>query len=540
MENQIADRIAELFEPWDRDNRPGGGVVVARDGEPVFARTYGLADLDRSEPFTSSHLTSIASCTKVFTGAVILMLMGEGRLRPEDDIREYIPELYGLDERVSIAQLCHHSSGIKELLFLGMLLGAWPERLIDSERSFHLVTGQRTLNFTPGTRFSYSNSNYALLSWIIERVTGSSFNDALTEYLFAPLGMDRTLVLSDSTRRPKHGVEGYIGDAPGVLDPAVYAIDGMGFGGMWSTIDDMTRWLVNLQTEAVGGSGFVSRLSRTSELNDGSPNTYAFGVNHSQYRGLPWLVHAGEVPGFRSAVIHFPEQRLGIFTCANHMLEDPGLLGIQVADLFLDRFGAEPRPEDREREDSQPASMPVPPGWFQDPETGAGATLIEMESRPVLEILGTRVPLMADNAGGFRQAPGAPVALVANFDGDRLTAVVDDLRVELSRAPEASGGVAEFAGTYRSDELGAAYQVIERDGELEATCDSAFGPTGPFPLLRKARDSFLHGGIAHGGAVMHFERDDDDEVTGFVACCNTATGIRFRRETDDAQGERYA
>jgi CubicO group peptidase (beta-lactamase class C family) len=195
LQGQTADtlrRIDELFAEW-HNATPGVAVAVERNGEVIYNRAFGLANLEYEVPNSTETIFEAGSVSKQFTAAAILLLAKEGQLSLEDDIRKYVPELPDYDRTITLNHLLTHTSGLKDWGAVYGLTG-WPRntRVYTQELGFDIVFRQQSLNFRPGTQYSYSNSNYVMLVLITERVSGMSFAEFCNERLFKPLGLENT------------------------------------------------------------------------------------------------------------------------------------------------------------------------------------------------------------------------------------------------------------------------------------------------------------------------------------------------------------
>ena len=231
-----------MFSRWSRST-PGCAVGASVAGRTVVRSAYGMADLERDVPNTPSTVFDAGSVAKQVTAAAMLLLVQEGKLSLDDAVRKYIPELPDYEVPVTIRQVLDHTSGLRDWLALESLAIAAGQRGLPERGridALAILGRQRALNFPPGTRWSYSNSGYALASIIVERVSGMSFVEFTSGRIFQPLGMHSTTWQQDLTRMVKHRALGY-GDRDGtwVLDMPVAVVDGS--GGLMTTIDDLLK-----------------------------------------------------------------------------------------------------------------------------------------------------------------------------------------------------------------------------------------------------------------------------------------------------------
>jgi CubicO group peptidase (beta-lactamase class C family) len=326
------ERFGGLFADW-AGARPGGAVAVVRAGELVYRAAFGMADVATLAPFRPDHRFPIASVTKHMTVFCLLLLEREGLVSLDDRVADKFPGLLNVDAPITVRHLAANTSGLRDYITLATYAGG---RLITDLRSptiERLIRGQTSLNFAPGAEYSYSNSNFVVLSWIIARLTGRTFAEAMRERLFAPLGMDDTAVIVRSTDVPGNAVTGYAGvHAP--FAPWHWDMDLAGEGGVWSTLDDLIRWERNLSRPVVGSAEIVRRMGAVQPLNDGKPSEYALGLRRGLVCGHPWEGHSGGWEGYRSFHLRLPQQDVGIIVIANHTAEI-GTAAVEVAQACL-------------------------------------------------------------------------------------------------------------------------------------------------------------------------------------------------------------
>jgi CubicO group peptidase (beta-lactamase class C family) len=327
-------RIDALFSQWDRPDAPGCAVGVISCGELVHQRCFGLADLATRTPICAESLFYIASVSKQFTAASVLLLAQEQRLSLDDDIRCHFPELPQYQSPITIRHLLHHTSGLRDYLELWELAGRSFEAAFTNTDGFRLLALQRGTNFAPGQRHLYCNSGYKLLAELVPRTTGLSLRDYAAERIFAPLGMSHTF-FDDTNDRVEHRVQSYRQVADGTFELVPKRFTIVGSGGLVTTLQDLSRWDANFYEPRVGGEALIQALLTRGQLNDGTQLDYAGGLIHGAWKGLPLVHHAGGMLGFRTEMVRFAEERLTVICLANRTDLDPWEQVTAVADLCL-------------------------------------------------------------------------------------------------------------------------------------------------------------------------------------------------------------
>src|SRR5690606_17154623 len=303
----LSARVDSLFAEWDRPGSPGCALGVVRDGRLDYARGYGYANLDHDVPITPSTVFYIASVSKQFTAASIVLLAQQGRLSPDDDVRAYIPELPDYGATITIRHLIHHTSGLRDYLTLMLLAGMRLEDVHTDAEVLDLVTRQAALNFTPGERYLYSNTGYLLMAEIVRRVSGKSLREFADEHIFRPLGMANTHFHDDRTMVVRNRALAYARNEDGSFRLDVWSnFDKVGSGGLLASVEDLALWDLNAEHQKVGGAALREQMLGRGVLNDGDTLDYAFGLIIGEYRGLRTVGHSGGSMGFRAHHLRFP------------------------------------------------------------------------------------------------------------------------------------------------------------------------------------------------------------------------------------------
>jgi CubicO group peptidase (beta-lactamase class C family) len=328
-------RVDQLLAPWSRPGHPGAVVAVMRGGELLHQRGYGLANLECATPVTSGTVFRLGSMAKQFTAFAIAMLEERGDLSLDDDVREHLPELAETGETVTIRHLLDHTSGLREQFNLLALAGYTLDDAVTGEAVLRLAARQRELNAPPGEEYSYCNTGYVLLAEIVSRVVGEPFPEWMAENVFEPLGMTSTR-FADGSREIIPGrayAYGY-GDEGGLVKMdrsfSIY-----GSGGLYSTCDDLLKWVRNFEDGRVGGADVIRRVQRSGTLNNGETVGYAFGNHVDERGGLRVLSHGGMVGGFKCWLERFPDQRLSVVVLSNMRTLWPDELSARIAEFYL-------------------------------------------------------------------------------------------------------------------------------------------------------------------------------------------------------------
>jgi len=352
--------VDRVFERFDRSDTPGCALGVVQDGELVYARGYGLANLDHGIAISPQSVFRTGSVSKQFTAAAVAIAAREGALSLDDPVRKWIPTLPAYPVEPTVRQLVHHTSGVRDYLVLMGLRGLRDDDFYTDAEVLDVLSRQRELNFTPGAEFLYSNSGYFLLGKVILAATGRSLREYAQEKIFTPLGMRHTHFHDDHDHIVPNRATGYA-PADGGFRISVTTLDMVGDGGVFTSIEDLVLWVDALQDNSLAG-GLTGMLETRGTLNDGETIPYAFGQTHGEYRGLSTVGHGGSFVGYRADITRFPEHSTAIMTLCNRSDAAPGGLARRVADAVLaDELGPAPEADDQSgrRESTSPEPGPV-------------------------------------------------------------------------------------------------------------------------------------------------------------------------------------
>lgn len=298
---------------------PGLSLAIARDGAVLYARGYGYRDLAHRIPADSATVYNLASNTKQFTAAAVMLLVQDGKVRLDDTVSRYLPEFrYGA--RITIRDLLTHTSGIPDYADLDNL----PHRA--TARQFVDLVRNAPLDFAPGTTFEYSNTNYVMLGMIVEQVSGWSFSEFLSQRIFDPLHMTGASTRVIPASQPD-GALGYTFDGKIVLAPQTPDDLGYGDGTVNASVLDLVKW-----DAALDGGGVVDAASwhamSESPLHTGyGPREgYGFGLDLAALYGHREVSHEGFNVGFASVNATFPDDHIAIVALSNGDPFDEDLL----------------------------------------------------------------------------------------------------------------------------------------------------------------------------------------------------------------------
>jgi len=326
--------IDGLFTQW-HNATPGGSIAISRDDKILYNKAFGLADLEHNAPNTTETIFEGGSISKQFTAISILLLAQEGKLSLQDDVRKYIPEFPKYEAPITIQHLLNHTSGLKDWGSIGALAG-WPRttRVYTQELALEIMSKQKSLNFTPGSEYSYSNSNYSSLVTVVERVSKQSLAEFTRTRLFEPMGMINTGWRKNFREVIPHRAIAYSKSAQGFLQNMPFE-NIYGHGGLLTTTGDLLKWNKVLLTHQIGGDQLGALRLQKGKLNSGKEIKYAAGLFIDDLNGFVEIQHSGATAGYRAWLAYYPQKKLSVVILSNDASFSADGSGRKIAELYL-------------------------------------------------------------------------------------------------------------------------------------------------------------------------------------------------------------
>lgn len=312
-------QIDEVYERWDSTEKPGVMLSIIQDGEVVHSRGFGMANVQKQIPIDENSLFNLASISKQFTAAAITLLVLDKKLSFEDDVRVFCPYLPNYPRTITVEHLIHHTSGLPDVFGVIEQQGIEFKYSYGNQDVLPILAQIKQLEFEPGERFSYSNSNYILLAEIVHKVSGKTLRDFCKQRIFDPLGMDQTRV-DDNLQNldGPHSTESYLKIRRDVYEHTPRMDYLVGDGNVVTSVRDFAKWDANIRSGIVGGPDFLRKILTPGKLNSGEVTTYAFGIDVSENSGRIRYAHGGSWLGYRCYWGHYPEEGTTVLVFANH------------------------------------------------------------------------------------------------------------------------------------------------------------------------------------------------------------------------------
>lgn len=343
-------QIDSIFLPLKSNSAPGASVLVVHKGRVVFHQGYGITDLRTRHAITPRTDFRLASFTKQFTATCIMLLVQDGKLHYDDHLTDIFPEFPAYGRTITIRNLLNHTSGLPD--YEELLMKQYPDRpegeipqIVDAG-VLKLLEEQTAGKFPPDSKWEYSNSGYATLAMVVEKVSGKPFGRFLHDRIFAPLKMNSTLAYEKGKNEVPHRAYGHTKEKDGwrETDQSPTSVV-LGDGGIYTSIDDLVKWDRALREHTLLSASEMQpaltpvQPTGPAKFDGGRPVSYGFGWFLDPYKGHQRMSHDGSTIGFRTTIQRFPNDNLTIIVLANRQDLNPAELALKVADLYLTRTG---------------------------------------------------------------------------------------------------------------------------------------------------------------------------------------------------------
>ena len=343
--DSAAQPIDQVFRPLIGPSSPGLSVIVLKNGETVFVGTYGLANLETRTVITPNTDFRLASFTKQFTAMCIMLLVHDGKLSYDDTLTKIFPDFPACGSAITVRMLLTHTSGLKDYedIYSAQFPGADDRKIpqINDVQILAMMKQQTSTDFPPGSRWRYSNSGYAMLAMIVEKVSGKSFGSFLHERIFVPLGMKNTVAYEKGKNEVPNRAFGYTNkDSRWIAADQSSTSAVLGDGGIYSNVEDLAKWDRALREHTLLSAAEMQaaftpvKVPGGAKTEDGTPTEYGFGWFLDPYNGRKRTWHSGTTTGFRTFIDRFTDEELTIIILCNRDDLQPGKLADRVADLY--------------------------------------------------------------------------------------------------------------------------------------------------------------------------------------------------------------
>jgi len=518
------EKLARVFQEWERPDRPGGVVAVVEKGQVVYKRCFGQANVEYQLATTPQTVFDVGQLAEAATGMAVALLEDQGKISATDPVKKYLPELPSWADGLTVAHLIYHTSGLPDWYEL-MTIAGWNDGdAMTLDQIIKILKRQKQLLFEPGSRCLLSRTDYVLLAEVVRRVTGQSFRDWTWTNIFKPLGMTRTL-FRDSYREIVEDRAYSINYHP--RDGYLRGADNLGAVGslaLFTSLDDFSKWVLNLDNPVVGSAQLRDKMLTSGKLSDGRDAGHSYGFAVDTYKGLKRVYKSGIWGGFRTSFRYFPAASFAVFVFANwdYDWNEPNTYADSATDAcleaLLEKPKAPPAPAAAKRKPLKlsPTELAQHVGEYRS--GGRRYLAITQEKGALLFGAGSQAfRLIPVGEGRFSfEDPNIPIVLtfskgpdgkVNQLSFDPGTGEVTAPKVE--RQTLTPDELKLYEGAYYCEELDARYEIVSREGRLILTGLR----TRDITLMPENRRTFAGDGA--GFQLISFSLGENGEVTGF-------------------------
>jgi CubicO group peptidase (beta-lactamase class C family) len=538
LSSEQKTKIDAIFANYDKPGSPGCALGLIKDGQLIYARGYGMANLEHGIANSPKLVFDIGSTSKQFAAASIILLAQQGKLALDDEVRKWIPELPQYQQPVRIRHLLHHTSGIRDYTTLFSLAGVNFDDTTTDEDALKAIVRQKELNFTPGDEWLYSNSGFFLLSVIVKRASGKSLAEFAKEQIFDPLGMNRTLFLDNHKRIVPWRATGYSPAPKGGFQIEMSNFEQTGDGAVQTSVEDLLLWDRNFYEPKIGGAAFLKQMLEVGKFNNGKSHDYASGLMVNEYKGLRRVSHSGAWAGYRAELMRFPEQKVSIACLCNLATTNPSGLAQQVADIYLAEAIKAAQAQAVKATSSgssgtpaatvviEPEKLQAKVGLYRSPTTGELRRITFRDGQLRIDPLtpGSReLRPTSETQFSVANTPNHIEFIAVNNKWQlklKTGAGADDLLPVEAFAPSVEK-LGEFSSTYYSEELDTSYKLSVESGKLVTANRNGVKRT----LQPTFTDAFLAGGLQ-----FVFQRNAKGEIESFRVQAGRTRNLLFVKQ----------
>ncbi len=526
----IEKSVDAIFTDFDGIDKPGAAVAVVQNGEVIFKKGYGSANLEYDIPVTPKTIFHVASISKQFTVFALLLLAEEGKVSLDDPIQKYIPEVPDFGEEITLRHLATHTSGMRDQWDLLNLAGWRWDDVITKEHVMKLVAKQKELNFTPGEQFMYCNTGFTLLAEVVARVSGKSFAEFTQERMFTPLKMTHSQFYDDHTKIVKNRAYSYYPSENGYTK-SVLSYANVGATSLFTTVEDLSLWALNFENLTVGNKAMVDQMNTLAVLNNGETFGGAYGQFVGSYKGLQQIQHGGADAGYRSYLSRFPDQNFAVSVVSNSGASNPGALALQVADLYLkDEFKIEeasPKETEKTIQLSE-QELKAFEGHYWNAKDLYSRKIYLKDGRLQYDRGNGNISELAaldKNTFKMLNVPTEVVVVFVLEDGQKRMIVTEGKTIrgtldQYDPIDPTKVDIEPYLGSYSSEELSTTYTIVEKEGKLVATHPRV----SDLPLIFLKTDVF-----STGGNTLEFTRDAKNTIDGLKVSTGRVKKLWFSK-----------
>jgi CubicO group peptidase (beta-lactamase class C family) len=534
LPDSTIQKINNFFTKWNNSYSPGCAMGIVRNDSLIFANGYGMANLEYGIPNTPETIFHMASVSKQFTAYSLMLLVKEGKIKLDDDIRKYLPWFPDLKVKISVHNLLNHTSGIRDQWQLLAISGTRLDDVITQDQIVKILGKQQALNFNPGEKYSYSNSNFTLLAEIVKSITGKTLRQFTDSAIFKPLGMNNTHFHDDYKEIVKNRAYSYERKDSIHFANSILSYSNAGATSLFTNVTDMSKWIMNLYNPKVGNQSDIDLLTKKSKLNNGKEINYAAGILSDTWKGWRQYSHGGSDAGYRTYINAFPDLKMGFIVFANVGDFNTGAKAYELADLFIRDTTAHKAVAREEKTDSSRfiikniSTLRNYEGAYISEE---GIDLsIEIKNNKLYYSIGNDSALLGlDSLNTYSMAMAPQVKFTFGITGKDTGIVVTTpdesfhMKKYIKKTHEDDITLMTYTGKYYCPELDCSYGIMLKDHKLFLT-NSKYNDV---PLNLSGTNHLLddYWWINHLVVI----RNDKNQITGFEVDGQRVMHLRFNK-----------
>ncbi|RZN84657.1 MAG: class A beta-lactamase-related serine hydrolase [Winogradskyella sp.] len=519
-------KIDSIVNSKVAENDPGIAVGIIKDGIIVYEKYLGLANLQHKVKFYEKTRSNIASTAKQFTALMILDLSLNNKLNLDDDIRKYLPKLYeNATDKIRIRHLLNHTSGIRDYVELLDLEGdVWWRRFgYDNNDVLELLENQEDLGFKPGSKYSYSNSNYNVLTKIIEKITDETFND-YSKTFFDNLGMNETSFVERYMKVIPNRANPYSDWGRGEWweVPTVTKTNGEGF--LYTTLKDQLTYEMAVQNALKDKNLLL--IESQKPIPNSEIKTYGFGLELENRLGRTAVHHSGGTYGFHSQTYRFPEEKLTVFIMSNNGNISSNLIAKQIAEILLPKSNKKIAYNEQFYQKNNVGKLTIL-GKYIYPNQDKIVEIIDKEGKIFWKERNFTVGMVSEdkNVFSFTNNPKLKVVFYENKMTEYYTSGKTMIYKRIKESPSSLADLEALVGTYDNKELDVNFDLKltkENNLQLKLSTDKEFNDVKVYNKRYLQANNFF----------LKVKKDQFDRVTKIILTYGRAKNIRFIKKTN--------
>jgi len=514
--------VNSLLQKYYETNNPGIALAIIEQGKTIYSGQNGISNMEYGIPITDSTTFHIASVSKQFTAFLAVSLEREGKLSLDDDITKYLPELKDLPYKITLRQLANHTHGLPNLYEIAQLRGIGPADKMSHKEVVAMLLHIKQVNYKPGEKFEYNNTGFVLLAEIIERICKKSFQSVLNDKIFVPLGMSNSLAVNTPSLIIKNKAYSYRLNN-GKYENFAFNLMANGSSGISTTINDLSKWVINMQYPSLKDSSIFDEMVQPTLLNSGHTSPYGLGLESKTYKGLNLIFHGGGDAGYRAYILNVPKYKFSVIILGNNSDFKPFQLVYEIVDLFLKEQEKEfPLPKKNTYTTKELERFTGTYEMFP----GSLFNIIAENNSIYYQSFGTankiQLPIIGD---GVFANPNLPISYFT-FDKNTCTYHIADFKypsksIKVFPPKPNEINLGEFVGIYKNEEFNTQYELHIKNNELIAQ----HSINNDIILHPLTTDSFYSNEGFFGKLI--FLKDTKGKTVGFLLSGQNLNNIAF-------------